>query len=60
MATKSKKNDENKAVSRYVDQPGQWTDRTPAAVKKRQQRDWAKLHKMLEEDKKAAAKKKKN
>ena len=43
MATRKTppKNDETKGLARYVDQPGQWVDTTPAAVKKRQDKGWA-------------------
>lgn len=38
MATRknASKNDERKAMQRYVDQPGQWIDTTPPDVKARQ------------------------
>ncbi len=49
MATKKSKgtSDEKKALKRYVDQPGQFVDTTPASVKKRQAKGWAKLEKMM-------------
>ena len=34
----TKANDERKARARYVDQPGQWKDVTPPALKKKQQK----------------------
>ena len=54
MATKktvNTKEDARKGRSRYVDQPGQWTDRTPASVKKKQQKEWAKLEESLKKGK---------
>ena len=51
MATKkrvrSAADDERRGRSRFVDQPGQWVDRTPSAVKKRQAKDWGKLDEMM-------------
>ena len=43
----ARKNDEVKARQRFVDQPGQWVDTTPASVKKRQEKEWAKLYVMM-------------
>ena len=51
----ARKNDEVKARQRFVDQPGQWRDVTPASVKKRQEKAWQELYAMM--DKKQAAKK---
>lgn len=52
MATKkAPKNDEKKARARYVDQPGQWVDKTPASVKKKQSKEWAKLEQMMKKKK---------
>ena len=47
MATTKNKNDEKKARKRYVDQPGQWVDITPAKTKKKQTKEWAKLESMM-------------
>ncbi len=44
--------DERKAAKRYVDQPGQWVDTTPADVKTRQAKEWKKLDQMLKASKK--------
>ena len=41
------KNDEVKARKRFVDQPGQWVDTTPASVKKRQAKAWRDLYTMM-------------
>ena len=40
MATKKTgpKNDERAAMKRYVDQPGQWVDTTPARLKAQQRK----------------------
>lgn len=45
MATKrtAPKNDEQKAMQRYVDQPGQWIDTTPASVKRKNAKAMAEL-----------------
>lgn len=51
----ARKNDEVKARQRFVDQPGQWVDTTPASVKKRQEKAWQELFATME--KKPAAKK---
>lgn len=40
-------NDERRGRVRFVDQPGQWTDTTPASVKKKQAKEWEKLQKMM-------------
>ena len=42
----ARKNDEVKARKRFVDQPGQWVDTTPASVKKRQEKAWKELYAM--------------
>lgn len=56
MATKkrirSAADDERKGRSRYVDQPGQWVNRTPASVKKKQAKEWKKLEAMMKKGKK--------
>lgn len=52
MAVKSKTSDERKARARYVDQPGQWEDRTPAATKRRQAKAWTTLETMMKKGKK--------
>lgn len=49
MATK--KNDEKKAQKRYVDQPGQWVDRTPASTKKKQAKAWKALEASMKKKK---------
>ena len=40
MATRktAPKSDERKGMQRYVDQPGQWVDTTPASLKAQQQK----------------------
>ena len=43
--------DERLASLRFVDQPGQWVNTTPPDVKKRQEKAWEKLAKMMEEKK---------
>lgn len=48
--------EEEKARQRYVDQPGQWVDETPKAVKARQDKA---LKALMESMKKSEAKKKK-
>ena len=40
-------NDEVKARKRFIDQPGQWVDTTPASVKKRQEKAWQELYTMM-------------
>ena len=45
-----RKNDDRAATKRFVDQPGQWIDTTPASVKKRQEKAWQKLQAMLKEN----------
>ena len=44
--------DEFESSLKFVDQPGQWTDCTPPAVRKQKQQEWAKLEKRLNADKK--------
>lgn len=44
--------DERKSAKRYLDQPGQWVDTTPADVKARQAKEWKKLDQMLKSSKK--------
>lgn len=56
-ATKTKKKysaaaDERKARGRFVDQPGQWIDRTPKSVKKRRDAEFKKLERMMKSGKK--------
>ncbi len=51
----ARKNDAAKARQRFVDQPGQWVDTTPASVKKRQEKAWQELYAMT--DKKPATRK---
>ena len=46
--SKRDSDDERKAKARYVDQPGQWIDCTPASVKKKQAKAWKALEKMFE------------
>ena len=41
--------DEEKALARYIDQPSQWVDITPASVKKRQEKDWKELEALMKE-----------
>ena len=48
---KTNKNDERKARARYIDQPGQWIDTTPAGVKKKQSKEWKKLETMMKKKK---------
>lgn len=55
----AKKNDNAKARQRFVDQPGQWVDTTPASVKKRQEKAWKELEAMMAKPKKPATKGKK-
>ena len=45
-----KNDDERKARARYIDQPGQWVDVTPASVKKKQDKAWEKLYADLKKD----------
>ena len=51
MATKKRvrgaADDERKSRGRFMDQPGQWIDKTPKSTKKRQAGDWKKLEKMM-------------
>lgn len=42
----ARKGDAAKARQRFVDQPGQWVDTTPASVKKRQEKAWKELYAM--------------
>lgn len=44
----ARKNDDTKARQRFVDQPGQWVDTTPASVKKRQAKAWQELFASME------------
>ena len=46
MAT-GKKNDERKAKGRYMDQPGQWVDKTSAAAKRKRSKAFAALEKSM-------------
>lgn len=41
------KNDERRALQRYVDQPGQRIDTTPESVKRQQAKAWAALEASL-------------
>ena len=43
----ARKNDEAKARKRFVDQPGQWVDTTPASVKRQQQKAWKDLYALM-------------
>ena len=55
MATKktgSAKSDARKGQARFIDQPGQWVNRTPASIKKKQSKEWKKLEAMLKKGKK--------
>lgn len=49
MATvkKNASSDARKGRSRYVDQKGQWEDRTPKSTKKKQSTAWKRLEKSL-------------
>ncbi len=51
MATTKNKNDATKARKRYVDQPGQWVDTTPASVKKKNAKAWKALEASLKKKK---------
>lgn len=55
MATATKKpspkTDAKKGQARYVDQPGQWKNTTPASVRKKQQKEWKKLEEMMKKKK---------
>lgn len=44
--------DEEMAVLRFVDQPGQWVDITPPEVKKRQQKAWVRFYRKYMNDQK--------
>ena len=46
----ARKNDDAKARQRFVDQPGQWVDTTPASVKKRQEKAWKELLASMEKN----------
>ena len=50
------RSDAKKGQARYIDQPGQWRNTTPASVRKKQQKEWAKLEKMMEKPKKSGKK----
>ena len=55
MATKKKYGaaaDERKARGRFMDQPGQWVNKTPKSVKKRRDAEFKKLEKMMKTSKK--------
>lgn len=43
--------DARKGQARFIDQPGQWANKTPAATKKKQQKEWAKLEESLKKGK---------
>lgn len=60
MATRkpSERADAKKGQKRFVDQPGQWRDATPSALKKKKAKGWAELEKMMKSDKKTTKKKK--
>jgi len=51
MPTKKK---DSKAAQRFVDQPGQWKNTTPASVKKRQAAAWKRLEKSLTPERRKA------
>ena len=55
----NKNNDERRARARFIDQPGQWVDITPASVKKKRAKGMEELAKMMEGKKTVARKKKK-
>lgn len=46
-AKKSASSDARKGRARYIDQKGQWEDRTPKSTKKRQAAAWKRLEKSL-------------
>ena len=46
-----KNDDERKARARYVDQPGQRVDTTPASVKKKQEKAWQQFQKLVKDGK---------
>lgn len=55
MTTKKKYNsasEERKARGRFMDQPGQWVDKTPASVKKKRDKTLAKLAESMKKKKK--------
>lgn len=43
----SSRNDAKKGEARFTDQVGQWKNTTPAAVRRRQAKDWKKLEEMM-------------
>ena len=49
MAAKSSKNtaDARKSKGRFMDQPGQWVDKTPVSVKKRRDKALSVLEKSM-------------
>lgn len=49
--------DERRARQRYVDQPGQWVDTTPADVKKRREAGVKKFMEQFNKEQKAKKKK---
>lgn len=54
MAIKKSKNanDDRKARGRFMDQPGQWVDKTPVNVKKRRNKALAELSRSMQAAKK--------
>lgn len=46
------KDDERKGRARFVDQPGQWKNTTPASTKKKQAKEWDKLATSMKKGKK--------
>ena len=52
MATNKNKNDARKARGRFMDQPGQWVDKTPKSVKKRRTAALSALEKSMKSTKK--------
>lgn len=60
MATKTNKNknDDRKARGRFMDQPGQWVDKTPSSVKKRRTKALAALEKSMKSGGKSNGKRK--
>ena len=52
MATNKNKNDDRKAKGRFMDQPGQWIDKTPASVKKKRTKALSALEKSMKGKKK--------
>ena len=53
MATKKSKNanDERKAKGRFMDQPGQWVNKTPKSVMKKRSQAMAALEKSMKSKK---------